>query len=171
MCVCESLHLCLWFFTFVFENLYICVCESLSLQEPSPYFNFIGAALSSMNGDAAKTRQNNFLAIATSTPLHNLSHSHLQGCPLTEDLVQMISSSCHHRPHQVSSARERRTNFKSPYNVWRTSLSSSSLLSSSSSSSESRKNKLEVPHHDLGAHSAPTTTSGGNLSVWKMLKF
>ena len=89
----------------VFVNLYICVCESLSLQEPSPYFNFIGAALSSMNGDAAKTRQNNFLAIATSTPLHNLSHSHLQGCLLTEDLVQMISSSCHHRPHQVSSAR------------------------------------------------------------------
>ena len=36
---------------------------------------------------------------------------------------------------------------------------------------ESRKNKLEVPHHDLGAHSAPTTTSGGNLSVWKMLNF
>ena len=118
----------------MFVNLYICVCESLSLQEPSPYFNFIGAALSSMNGDAAKTRQNNFLAIATSTPLHNLSHSHLQGCLLTEDLVQMISSSCHHGPHQVSSARERRTNFKSPYNVWRTSLSSSSPLSTSSSS-------------------------------------
>ena len=117
MCVCESFHLCLWIFTFVFVNLYICVCESLSLQEPSPYFNFIGAALSSMNGDAAKTRQNNFLAIATSTPLHNLSHSHLQGCLLKEDLVQMISSSCHHGPHQVSFARESRINFKSLYNV------------------------------------------------------
>ena len=31
MCVCESLHLYLWIFTFVFVNLYICVCESLHL--------------------------------------------------------------------------------------------------------------------------------------------
>ena len=99
-------------------NLYICVCESLSLQEPSPYFNFIGAALSSMNGDAAKTRQNNFLAIATSTPLHNLSHSHLQGCLLTEDLVQMISSSCHHLAITKSRLKAGRTSSKCLIMTW-----------------------------------------------------
>ena len=158
----------------MFVNLYICVCESLSLQEPSPYFNFIGAALSSMNGDAAKTRQNNFLAIATSTPLHNLSYSHLQGCLLTEDLVQMISSSCHHGPHQVSFARESRINFKS-LNTMSRELHCHHCHRHHRRLHhrypESRKNKLEVPHHDLGAHSAPTTTSGGNLSVWKMLNF
>ena len=151
----------------MFVNLYICVCESLSLQEPSPYFNFIGAALSSMNGDAAKTRQNNFLAIATSTPLHNLSHSHLQGCLLTEDLVQMISSSCHHRPHQVSSTRESRTMSKDLHCHHR----HRHHRRLHHRHPESRKNKFEVPHHDLGAHFASTTTSGGFLSVWKMLNF